>query len=62
MALLVLAILIAAVISKEAYFVHGDIGTASFYKPPYIRKIFSLSFFFCSIASSVGRAVQNLNY
>ncbi|EOY26483.1 PREDICTED: EG45-like domain containing protein 2 [Theobroma cacao] len=36
MALLVLAIMIAAAISKEVYFVHGDIGTASFYNPPYI--------------------------
>ncbi|GMJ09286.1 plant natriuretic peptide A [Hibiscus trionum] len=37
MALLVLAMVTAAaVISKEACSVHGDIGTASFYNPPYI--------------------------
>ncbi|KAK8592854.1 hypothetical protein V6N13_043517 [Hibiscus sabdariffa] len=38
MALLVLAMVIAAaVISKAACFLHGDIGTASFYNPLYIH-------------------------
>ncbi|XP_039033875.1 EG45-like domain containing protein [Hibiscus syriacus] len=36
MAAMFLAILVTAMISKEAYLVHGDIGTASFYNPPYI--------------------------
>ncbi|KAE8705104.1 O-fucosyltransferase family protein isoform 1 [Hibiscus syriacus] len=36
MTVLLLAILVTAMISKEAYLVYGDIGTASYYNPPYI--------------------------
>ena len=68
MGLLVLTIVIAAMISKEAYFAHGDIGTASFYNPPYIQDyLFFLFYLFlyselCSNISPVRRAIQNLNY